>query len=96
MHKDEQIFLLENLAGILIRCFFLTYSLLMIWFVFFLASGDWGYNLTSPWFKVNKHEYELVCYYGIAFMKICALIFFLFPYIAIKLVLRKNKKAFNI
>jgi len=93
MSKDEQIFYMENLAGIFIRCFFLAYALLLIWFVFFWAGGDWGYNLTSHWFTVSKHEYDLVCYYGIAFMKICVLTFFLLPYIAIKLVLRKNKKS---
>ena len=93
MNKDEQIYLLESMAGILIRCFFLAYALLLIWFVFYWVGGDWGYNLTSQWFKVSKHEYDLVCYYGIAFMKICVLTFFLFPYIAIKLVLRKNKKS---
>jgi hypothetical protein len=92
MNKDEHNYLLENIAGILIRCFFLTYALLLTWFVFYWVGGDWGYILNSQWFKVSKHEYDLVCYYGIAFMKICALTFFLFPYIAIKLVLRKNKK----
>ena len=93
MNKDEQNYLLENLAGIFIRCFFMIYALLLIWFVFYWVGGDWGYNLTSLWFQVSKHEYDLVCYYGIAFMKICVLTFFLFPYIAIKLVLRKNKKS---
>jgi len=93
MTKDEQNYLLENFAGIFIRCFFISYALLLIWFVFCLVGGDWGYDLTSQWFKVSKHEYDLVCYYGIAFMKICALTFFLFPYIAIKMVLRKNKKS---
>jgi hypothetical protein len=92
MKKDEQINLMENLAGILIRCFFLVYALLLIWFIFCLVGGDWGYNLTSKWFQVSKHEYNLVCYCGIAFMKICVLTFFLIPYIAIELVLRKNKK----
>ena len=93
MNKDEQIYMLESLSSILIRCFFLTYALLLLWLVFYLVGGDWGYNLNSQWFKVGKHEYDLVCYYGIAFMKICAITFFLFPYIAIKLVLRKNKKS---
>ena len=89
----NKIIYMENLAGIFIRCFFLTYALLLIWFVFYLVGGDWGYNLTSQWFKVSKHEYDLVCYYGIAFVKICVLTFFLVPYIAIKLVVRKNKKS---
>jgi hypothetical protein len=94
MNKEEQISFMENLAGIFIRSFFLIYVLLLIWFVFFWVGGDWGYNLTSQWFKgASKHEYELLSYCGIAFVKICALIFFLAPYIAIKLVVRKNKKS---
>jgi hypothetical protein len=91
MTKDEQIYLLGNLAGILIRCFFLIYALLLIWFIFYLVGGDWGYNLTTQWFKVSKHEYDLLSYCGISFVKICVLIFFLAPYIAIKLFLRGHK-----
>jgi len=30
MNKDEQIYLLESMAGILIRCFFLAYALLIL------------------------------------------------------------------
>jgi len=93
MSKDEQNYLLENLAGIFIRSFFLIYGLLIIWFFFYWAAGDWGYNLTSVWFQVSKHEYDLLSYSGIAFVKICALVFFLAPYIAIKLVLSKNRKS---
>ncbi len=93
MKKDEQNYLLENLAGIFIRCFFLAYALLLLWFVFYWVGGGWSYNLTSHWFKISEHEYGLICYCGIAFLKICILLFFLFPYIAIKLVLRKNKKS---
>jgi len=94
MNKDEQNSFMENLAGIFIRSFFLIYVLLLIWFVFYWAGGGGGYNLISLWFKgVSKHEYDLLSYCGIAFVKICALIFFLAPYVAIKLVVRKNKKS---
>jgi TRAP-type C4-dicarboxylate transport system permease small subunit len=93
MKKEEQINLMNNLAGILIRCFFLTFALLLLWFVFFLAAGDWGYNLHSQWFDLSRADYDLMFYYGMAFIKTCSFVFFLFPYIAIKLVLRKNKKA---
>jgi hypothetical protein len=89
--NDEQIYLMENLAGIFIRCFLLIYALLLLWFISYLVGEDWGYNLTTQWFQVSKHEYDLLSYCGIAFVKICALIFFLCPYIAIKLVLRRQK-----
>lgn len=95
MNKEERINLMENLAGIFIRCFFLTFALLILWFVLFLAADDWGYCIQSYWFELNRYEYDLLNYYGMAFVKMCAFIFFLFPYIAIKLVLRKNKKSMN-
>ncbi len=91
MNRIEQINLMENLAAIFIRCFFLTFALLLVWFVFFLVAGEWGYYLHSQWFDLSPENYDLMFYYGMAFIKTCAFVFFLFPYIAIKLVLRKNK-----
>jgi hypothetical protein len=93
MNKDEQIMLLESMAGIFIRCFFLTIALLFLWVVFFFLLGDWAYYLHSRWFELSSQAYDLLFYYGMALIKTCAFIFFLFPYIAIKLVLRKIIKS---
>ncbi len=93
MNKDEQIYLLENIAGILIRCFFLSIGLLLLSFIFYMLAGNSGFSISSNWygFKLGRNEYDLLICYGMAFIKICAFIFFLFPYIAIKLVLRKHR-----
>jgi heme/copper-type cytochrome/quinol oxidase subunit 2 len=93
MNQEEQYLLLESLSGILIRCFFMTIALLGVWFIFFLLVGDAGFYVHSRWFEIDGREYDLLFYYGMAFLKICAFVFFLFPYIAIRLVLRKNKKS---
>jgi hypothetical protein len=45
----------------------------------------------GKWFGLTTHEVDLIHYCGIAFTKICVLLFFFFPYIAIRLVLRRNK-----
>lgn len=95
MARDEHIKMLENMAGVFIRCFFLTYALLFLWFVFYLFGGDWVYNLQLKWFTVNRHEYDLLCYYSMAFIKTCAFLFFLFPYIAIKMMLHKTRDKNN-
>lgn len=92
MNQDEQNVLLENLSAILIRCFFLSIALILVWFIFFLAAGDVGYHLHSRWFDLDWYAYNLLFYYGMALIKICAFVFFLFPYIAIRLVLRKSKR----
>jgi hypothetical protein len=90
MNREEQSLLLNSLAAILIRCFFLTIGLLLVWFVFFRLAGDAGYYLHSRWFEIDGRDYDLLFYYGMASLKIIAFVFFLFPYIAIRLVLRKK------
>lgn len=90
MNKDDQDILLNRLAGIFLRCFLLSYALLLLWFVFYRLAGEWAYGINSRWFELSKSEFALVNYWGIAFTKICAIIFFLFPFFSIKLVLRKK------
>ena len=92
MNIDEQDNLLDRVAGIFFWCFLLCYALLLLWFVFYLFAGNWAYSIQAGWFELSKRDFALVNYWGIAFTKICAIIFFLFPYLSIKLVLRKKKK----
>ena len=91
MNKGEVNDLLNRVAGVLIRCFFLSYALLILWFILYVLLGDLGYGTHAQWFVLNRHDYALINYYGMAFVKVCAIIFFLFPYFAIKLVLRKKR-----
>jgi hypothetical protein len=94
MNKDEQIYWMENLAGIFIRCFIYSVALLLISIIFYVPAGNWSYYMGHNWYKytLSWHEYDLLFYYGLAFIKTCAIIFFLIPYIAIKMVLRKRIK----
>jgi len=80
---------LEVMAKILIRCFILNFALILIWFVFFLiGSSRWGYEFHSKVFDITRHEFAVINYCGIAFAKLCNIIFFLFPYFSIRLVLK--------
>jgi hypothetical protein len=94
MNKDEQIYWMENLAGIFIRCFFLSFALMLISVICFRLTGNLGYNVGSIPIQtgLNLHEYAMIFCFGMAFIKPCAIIFFLFPYIAIKLVLHNRIK----
>ncbi len=94
MNKDEQIYWMENLAGIFIRCFFYSVALLLISMIFYALAENWGYYVSYNWYKytMSRHEYDLLFYYGLAFIKTCAIVFFLIPYVAIKMVLRQRKK----
>jgi hypothetical protein len=81
--------LFGTLAKILLRCFVMGYCLLLLWFVTFLFAGDMIYG-PAKWFGLTPHEVEMTHYCGLAFVKCLLLLFFLFPYIAIRLVLRKR------
>jgi hypothetical protein len=82
--------LLHALAKVLLRCFLLGVLLLLVWGGFFLLAGDWTYRINSRWFDLTRHEFELIQYCGIVLAKVWVLLFFLFPYVAIRLVLRKR------
>ena len=82
---------LDAIARVLLRCFVLGYVLLLIWVGVYLLAGDLLYRVNGSLFGVTKHEMDLMHFYGIVFVKCCVLLFFLFPYVAIRLVLRKLK-----
>ena len=82
--------LFDTLAKILLRCFVLGYVLLLLWFVVYLFAGDLIYGIGSKLFDLTPHEVDIINYCGMAVVKCVVFLFFLFPYIAIRLVLRKR------
>jgi len=91
MTKDEQNNLLDAVTGVLLRCFVLAFCLLLFSFVFYLLAADWAYSIHSRWFELSRHDFDLMYYYVMAFTKIVSFLFFLIPYVSIKLILRKKK-----
>jgi hypothetical protein len=82
---------LETVAGICLRCFVLSVCLMLLWFIFFLVGKDWAYSIHSRWFEISRHDFDVIIYCSIAFFKMAILLFFLLPYISIKLILRKKR-----
>ncbi len=82
--------LLDALAKVLLRCALFGILLLLLWSGFCTFAGDLVYGLHSRLFDLTRHELSLIHYSGMAFTKICILLFFLFPYLAIRLVLSKR------
>ena len=83
--------LLDALARILLRCFVLGFLLLLIWTGAFVFAGNVIHNLHGKMFGLSEHDLNVIHYCGIAFVKLCVFLFFLFPYIAVRMVLRKRK-----
>jgi hypothetical protein len=92
MNKDDSDNSLLRLSDIFLWCFIFSYALLLSWFALFLFAGDWLYSISAQLFEISRRDYILVNYWGMAFTKICAIIFFLFPFISIRIVLRKGRK----
>jgi hypothetical protein len=57
-----------------------------------LLSGELGYTIHAKWFQISRHEYDLLNYYGMAFIKGCNFLFFLFSCIAIRMVLKRKSE----
>jgi hypothetical protein len=82
--------LLDAVARILLRCFVLGYALLLLWAAVYLFADNVLYVPALRLFGLTSHEVDVIQYCGIAFVKCLVLLFFLFPYIAIRWVLRNR------
>jgi len=81
---------LDTVARILLRAFVLCVIILLVWSVSYLVLGELGHRIHSTMFDLTWHDFVLVNYCGIGLLKILSFVLFLFPYIAIRLVLRKT------
>jgi hypothetical protein len=81
----------DTLAKVLLRCGVFGYLLLLLSAGVILIAGDPIYRLNSSLFGLSKHELELIIYECIVLMKVIVLLFFLIPWLAIRMVLRKAK-----
>ena len=83
---------LEAVATVLGGAFLINVAIVLLWFCLTTFVPDWSYVMVEKWFAISRHEFDLVNYAGIAFMKLLNLVFCLSPYLSIKLLLRKKKQ----
>jgi hypothetical protein len=91
MNTEDLNTVLDTIAGILLRCFVLSIVFVLVWLVIYLVIRNFAYSIHAKLFQITRQDFELMCYYGIAYVKVCAFVFFLFPYIAIKLAVMGKK-----
>jgi len=82
---------LQTLATILIRSFLFGLAFLLLWFLLYLIVPGWMFVMNARWFNVGKCDFDLINYFGMGFVKISILLFFFFPYLAIRSILRKRR-----
>jgi len=83
--------LLDTLATILLRCWIFGFLLLLFWAGVFLLAGNVIYDLHGNMFGLSQHDLNVIYYCGMVFVKLCVILFFFFPWLAIRLVWRKRK-----
>jgi len=78
----------DTLATILLRCWIFGFVLLFIWLGAFMSGAV--YKLHGPLMGLSDHDLNVIHYCGMAFLKLVVICFFFFPWLAIRLVLRKR------
>ena len=80
----------ETLARVLLRCWIFGSLLLLLWFGVYAWAGETILRLHGNLYRLSKHELDLIFYCGMVLLKLCVLMFFFFPWLAIRLVLRNK------
>jgi hypothetical protein len=91
-NRERSDIILQIIATILIRSFLFGLAILLLWFLLYLIVPDWMFEINSRWFNIGKHDFDLINYCGMAFVKISILLFFFSPYLAIRSMLRKKER----
>jgi len=79
---------LDVVARVLLWCFLIGILLLLFWFGCFVLVGDLIHGIHAKMFDLSKHEFDMMNYYGMAYLKLSVFLFFLIPYLAVRLALR--------
>ncbi len=82
--------LLDLISKILLRCWILGAALLLVWVGLVLFAGGTLQSLQGCMFHLTPHDLSVIHYCGLALTKVCVILFFFFPWLAIRLVLRKQ------
>jgi hypothetical protein len=81
---------LETVARVLGRCTIIGLAVVTLWFFGYVSGLVCGVHLKM--FPFTEHECALLNYGGMGILKMLVLTFFLFPWIALRLELRRRRK----
>ena len=77
---------IEMVRGVLAWSAVINYALLLLWFGVFWLAHDRLYRLHGKWFALPAETFDAIHYAGMAFFKLCIFLFFLTPYLALRIV----------
>jgi len=80
----------EILGKTLLRCWIIGFLMMLLSLVVFMLTGEVIYSIHGKMFGLSPHELDLIMYCGLGLFKVFVLIFFLLPWVSVKLVLRSR------
>ncbi|MEM8672841.1 MAG: DUF6868 family protein [Cyanobacteria bacterium P01_G01_bin.67] len=89
--SKEAIEIFDAIAAILLRCFIVTFLALLFVWILIVFQRDYFYQIQRLFVNVSHQDFDLFVLYSLTLMKILNVVLFLFPFIAIKLLLRRQK-----
>jgi hypothetical protein len=84
--------MLEVIGQVLIRCFIMGVLVLFFWLGALTLAGDLAFSVHSKIIPISRLQFDVINYTGMLMTKAAIFVLFLFPYIAIRLVVRKRSK----
>ena len=84
--------ILEVVGQVLIRCVVMGVAVLFVWWVGLALMGDFVYGVHSRLTPLSREQFNVIHYAGMLTTKAAVSLLFFFPYIAIRLVIRKRTK----
>jgi hypothetical protein len=88
-YKMENQSTFDYIAKVLWLCFLLTIGLLVLWFLVYLIGADFAFRIHTLWFDIDRSAFDAMNYYGMALLKTVAIVFFLVPFVAMKMVAKR-------
>jgi hypothetical protein len=82
--SDDTVKNLDAIAAILIRCFAITVGAMLFTWLVWLIIGDVIHSIHNQMLDITRKEFDLFFLYTMTFMKGLNVMFFLFPFVAIK------------
>ncbi len=83
---------LEVVGQVLIRCVVIGVVVLLIWWGALVLIGDLAYSVHSKIVPMTRAQFDIIQYTGMLATKAAVSLLFFFPYIAIRLVIKKRAK----
>ncbi len=83
--------MLGVIGQVLIRCFVMGVLVLLFWLGALALGGDLAYSVHAKIVPISREQFYVINYAGGLMTKAAVFFLFLFPYIAIRLVIRKRR-----